>query len=66
MYLFCYVLDDIIEVVDIFYIISGKKLEVLVKKILFGYLVEKVVNCDVMCNLEALDFFIDFVKWVNG
>jgi acetoacetyl-CoA synthetase len=58
--------DDIIEVADIPYTISGKKLEAPVKKILLGHPVEKAANRDAMRNPETLDFFIDFAKRVNG
>ena len=54
--------DDIIEVPELPYTISGKKLEAPVKKILMGMPVEKAANTDSMKNPQALDFFIDFEK----
>ncbi len=54
--------DDIIEVPELPYTISGKKLEAPVKKILMGMPVEKAANTDSMKNPRALDFFIDFEK----
>lgn len=58
--------DDIIEVADIPYTISGKKLEAPVKKILLGHPVEKAANRDAMRNPETLDFFIEFAKGLKG
>ncbi|PHN08488.1 acetoacetate--CoA ligase [Flavilitoribacter nigricans] len=52
--------DEIIEVQDIPYTISGKKLEAPVKKILMGMPVEKAANPDAMRNPESLDFFVGF------
>ena len=52
--------DEIIEVGDIPYTISGKKLESPVKKILMGMDVEKAANPDSMRNPDSLGFFVDF------
>lgn len=49
--------DDIIEVSAIPYTISGKKMELPVKKLLMGQPIEKVVSLDSMRNPEALDFW---------
>lgn len=57
--------DDVIEVEDIPYTISGKKLEAPVKKILLGHPIEKAANPDAMRNPDALDFFVDFAKRVK-
>lgn len=57
--------DDIIEVQDIPYTISGKKLEAPVKKILLGQPISKAANPDAMRNPETLDFFVDFAKQVK-
>ncbi len=54
--------DEVIEVADIPYTISGKKLEAPVKKILLGHPVEKAANPDSMKNPETLDFFIAFAR----
>ncbi|HTE40062.1 MAG TPA: acetoacetate--CoA ligase [Steroidobacteraceae bacterium] len=40
--------------------LSGKKLEVPVKKILLGHPVEKSVNRDSMANPQSMDWFIEF------
>lgn len=50
--------DEIIEVKDLPYTISGKKMEMPVKKILMG----KQVNTGAVKNTESLDFFKGFAK----
>lgn len=54
--------DLILEVDDIPYTISGKKLEAPVKKILMGLDPDKVANKEAMRNPKALDFFIENQK----
>jgi len=54
--------DEIIQVVDIPYTISGKKMEAPIKKILLGMSLEKSINFDSMRNPESVQFFIEFVK----
>ncbi|MCB9307385.1 MAG: acetoacetate--CoA ligase [Lewinellaceae bacterium] len=51
--------DEIIEVPDIPYTISGKKMETPVKKILQKKPLEKAYNSDSMRNPEAMAYFID-------
>ncbi|MDX1943669.1 MAG: acetoacetate--CoA ligase [Saprospiraceae bacterium] len=58
--------DEIIEVPDIPYTISGKKMEAPVKKILLGRPIEKAANIDSMRNPESLQFFVDFAKQIEG
>lgn len=50
--------DMIIQSPDIPYTLSGKKMEVPVKKILMGMDVSKSMNKDAVRNPEALDFFV--------
>jgi len=50
--------DQIIEVPDIPYTMSGKKLEIPVKKIMMGVPIERAVSIDVVKNPAALDFWI--------
>ncbi|GIH22116.1 acetoacetyl-CoA synthetase [Acrocarpospora phusangensis] len=50
--------DEIIEVPGIPRTLSGKKLEVPVRKILLGVPVEKAANRDAMANPEVLDHFL--------
>ena len=42
------------------YTLTGKKMEVPVRRILMGVPVEKAANRAAMANVEALDFFIDY------
>ncbi len=57
--------DDIIEVPDIPYTISGKKMETPVKKILQRKPLDKAYNRDSMKNPEAMDFFLQWAA-VHG
>ncbi|HRQ50589.1 MAG TPA: hypothetical protein PLR74_08650, partial [Agriterribacter sp.] len=52
--------DEIIQVHDIPYTISGKKMEMPVKKILMGRPLEKSVNTGSVKNPESLEFFKTF------
>lgn len=49
--------DEVIQVTDIPYTISGKKMEAPVKKILMGMEAESALNKDAMRNPESLQFF---------
>ena len=57
--------DEIIEILDIPYTISGKKMETPVKKILMRQPLEKAVNFGAMKNPEAMAFFINLAKERN-
>ena len=57
--------DEIIEVVDLPYTISGKKMEAPVKKILLGFDLKKAINIDSMRNPESVEFFIEFAKKIG-
>ena len=57
--------DDIIEVQDIPYTISGKKMEAPIKKILLGMPLNKSINFDAMRNPESVSFFIEFAKTIS-
>ena len=54
--------DQIIEVPDIPYTMSGKKMEAPVKKILMGITREKAANLDSVRNPDSLDFFVAYAK----
>lgn len=54
--------DKVYQVDGIPYTISGKKMEVPVRKILMGTPVEKAANVGVMRNPESLDFFLDYIE----
>lgn len=54
--------DIIYKIPDIPYTISGKKLEVPIKKILTGENIKDVVSKDSLRNPSALDWFVEFYK----
>lgn len=54
--------DEIIQVPDIPYTISGKKTETPVKKILMGKPPEKVINAGSLRNPAAMDFFVALAR----
>ncbi|WP_084183031.1 acetoacetate--CoA ligase [Nevskia soli] len=54
--------DRIIQVPDIPYTLSGKKMEVPVRRILMGWPVDKAASREAMKRPDALEFFITF-KW---
>jgi acetoacetyl-CoA synthetase len=57
--------DEILEIPDVPYTISGKKMETPVKKILQKKPLEKAYNRDSMRNPEAMDFFIALAKGLD-
>ncbi|MCF6361313.1 MAG: acetoacetate--CoA ligase [Cyclobacteriaceae bacterium] len=52
--------DSIIQITEVPYTISGKKMETPIKKILQGQPPEKVISTDAMRNPSALEFFVKF------
>ncbi len=54
--------NDIFAIPAVPRTLSGKKLEIPVKKILLGHAVEKAVNRASMANPESIDWFIDFAQ----
>ena len=52
--------DEIYQVDEIPYTLTGKKMEVPVRKILMGRDPEKSANRDAMSNPASLDYFIRF------
>jgi len=52
--------DDIYQVEEIPYTLTGKKMEVPIRKILMGKDVSKAANRDAMANPGSLDYFITF------
>lgn len=54
--------DELIQVPDIPYTISGKKMEAPIKKILLGKTKEDSANISAMRNPESLDFFVDYAR----
>jgi acetoacetyl-CoA synthetase len=54
--------DKIYQVPAIPYTISGKRMEVPVRRILSGYPLHKAANRDAMANPDALDWFIEYFQ----
>jgi len=54
--------DEVFQIDEIPYTMTGKKLETPIKKILMGFDLEKSVNRDAMRNPETIDYFIEFSK----
>jgi acetoacetyl-CoA synthetase len=54
--------DRIFQVAAIPYTLTGKKMEVPVRRILMGVPVEKAANRAAMANVAALDFFIEYAR----
>lgn len=54
--------DEIMQIPEVPYTISGKKMETPIKKILLGQPVNKVISKDAMRNPNALKFFIDLAN----
>jgi acetoacetyl-CoA synthetase len=54
--------DRIFQVHAIPYTLTGKKMEVPVRRILMGVPVEKAANRAAIANVEALEFFIDYAR----
>ena len=52
--------DVILEITAVPYTLSGKKMEVPIRKILLGMDVETAANPGAMRNPEALEFFVNF------
>ena len=54
--------NDIIAIKEVPYTLSGKKMEVPIRKILLGLDMKKAANPGAMRNPETLDFFIEFAR----
>ncbi len=54
--------DQVYAVDEIPYTLTGKKLEVPVRKILMGFDIDKSVSRDAMQNPGSIDYFIDFAR----
>ncbi len=58
--------DEILAISEVPYTLSGKKMEVPVKKLLMGLPIEKAVSRDAMKNPQCLDYFIEFANHFNA
>jgi acetoacetyl-CoA synthetase len=54
--------DKIFAVPGIPYTISGKRMEVPVRRILAGFPLAKAANRDAMANPQSLDFYIEYAR----
>ena len=54
--------DKIYQVPDIPYTLTGKKMEVPVRRLLAGLPLAKAANRDAVVNPQALDFFLEYVR----
>ncbi len=54
--------EKIYQVEAIPYTLTGKKMEVPVRRILMGFPEEKAANRNVMANPESLDYFVHFAE----
>jgi len=54
--------DKILQVRGIPYTLTGKKMEVPVRRILMGVPAEKAANRAAVANAEALDYFIEYAR----
>ncbi len=57
--------DEIIQVTGIPLTLSGKKLEVPIKKLFMGVPVEKAISMDALSNPSTLQFYIDLAQAKN-
>jgi acetoacetyl-CoA synthetase len=57
--------DEIIQVTDVPRTLSGKKLEVPIKKLFMGIPLEKATSVDALSNPQALQFYIKLVQEKN-
>ncbi len=58
--------DDIQAILEVPRTLSGKKLEVPIKKLFMGVPVEKAVSVDAMSNPQAIQYFITAVQRVTA
>lgn len=58
--------DEILAIQEVPYTLSGKKMEVPVKKLLMGLPVEKAASRDSMKNPHMLDYFVEFAREFNA
>ena len=58
--------DKVYAIREVPYTLTGKKLEVPVKKLFLGTPVDKALNPGVMANPQSMEFFIDFARDLQG
>jgi acetoacetyl-CoA synthetase len=52
--------NEIFQVAEVPRTLSGKKMELPVKKLLLGHALDKIANPDAMANPASLQWFVDF------
>ena len=57
--------DQIVQITEVPRTLSGKKMEVPIKKLFMGVPVEKAVSADAMSNPQSIQFFIDYAHTIN-
>jgi len=57
--------NEIFQVTAIPRTLSGKKMELPIKKLLMGQPIEKVANPDTMANADSLAWFVGFARNLN-
>lgn len=57
--------NEIFQIDTVPYTLSGKKMEVPIRKILLGRNIEKSINTGAMRNPDSIAYFIDFAKKLN-
>jgi acetoacetyl-CoA synthetase len=58
--------DEILTIDQVPTTLSGKKMEVPVRKILLGFPLEQAANLDAMRNPESIQFFVEFAPRIQG
>jgi len=54
--------DEVFAIPEVPRTLSGKKMEVPVRKILLGHPIERSANPDAMANPASLDWFVAFAR----
>ena len=57
--------NEIFQIDEVPYTLSGKKMEVPIRKILLGRDLQKAANPGAMRNPQTLQYFIEFAKQLN-
>jgi len=58
--------DEIIVIEEVPRTLSGKKLEVPIKKLFMGVPVEKAVSMDALSNPQSIQYFIAFASKISS
>lgn len=58
--------DDIFQIDEVPRTLSGKKLELPIKKLLLGRSLNEIVNPDAVANIRSLDYFLTFAEQLRS